>query len=47
MKPWDIYVYLLLAVHLTTCIGALISTTWYMKKKYPDEKKAGHDRPSV
>lgn len=47
MKPLDIYLYLILAVHLTTCAGAIIYTNRYMKKKYPDKKIAGEDRPSV
>ncbi|SDK69788.1 hypothetical protein SAMN05428973_115124 [Duganella sp. OV510] len=47
MKPLDIYLFLILGLHLTTCAGALIYMRRYMKKKYPDKKTAGEDRPSV
>lgn len=47
MKPLDIYLYLILALHLTICAGAVIYMRRYMKKKYPDKKMAGEDRPFV
>jgi len=47
MKPWDIYIYIILAVHATASIGAIILLRLLMKKKHPDKKMAGEDRPSV
>lgn len=47
MKPLDIYLYIALAIGI---FGGSAATLWlylYTKKKYPDEKKAGGDRPSV
>ncbi|SHN31700.1 hypothetical protein SAMN05192549_107197 [Duganella sacchari] len=38
MRPLDIYLYIILVVHLTTCVAAPIWLHRYMKKKYPDKK---------
>ena len=45
MKPLDINVYIVLAVHATACIGGIVWLRMLMRKQ--DKKMAGEDRPSV
>lgn len=47
MKPLDIYLYIILAVHATACIGGAVWLRLLMRKTRPDKKMAGEDRPSV
>jgi hypothetical protein len=46
MKPWDIYVYIIGIVHLTTCVVTIILVKRHMNKHYPEKKQAGEDRPA-